>query len=217
MTKLFITLILMFMVSYSFAETKASNIYTMITYYQTQAVQDENNIMHTSSVVVYDKSLLFPKLSSSENNHYDPMGDILIEAFSLLGVKYKYGGTDPFHGMDCSGFIQYVYEHAVGIHLPRTVFYMSKVGKTIALKNIQIGDLLIFNTMGKRKSHIGMYIGRNSFIQSPRTGKTIRVSRLSHYWKQRLAIVKRVMKETLDASLNIHIITYKNIRYTYNT
>jgi len=42
--------------------------------------------------------------------------EILKNAEKVIGVRYKYGGTDTT-GFDCSGFTQYVYK-SVGIELP---------------------------------------------------------------------------------------------------
>ncbi|MFB0949219.1 MAG: NlpC/P60 family protein, partial [Burkholderiaceae bacterium] len=45
---------------------------------------------------------------------------LLGKAMQLIGVKYRFGGTNPETGLDCSGYVQYVYKSSVGVNLPRT-------------------------------------------------------------------------------------------------
>lgn len=78
---------------------------------------------------------------------------IIEEARNVIGVKYKYGGTDST-GFDCSGFIQYLYK-SVGIDLPHNAHLQSKMGETVSLEEAQAGDLIFFGTE-KRIGHAGM-------------------------------------------------------------
>ena len=50
----------------------------------------------------------------------DAVGDMLLQAISLLGVAYRFGGSTPSTGLDCSGFIQYVFKKSLKVNLPRT-------------------------------------------------------------------------------------------------
>ncbi|MCT4565613.1 MAG: SH3 domain-containing protein [Maledivibacter sp.] len=91
---------------------------------------------------------------------------IVQEAKKLLGTPYKYGATGPSR-FDCSGFTGYVFKKA-GISIPRTSSEQSKVGKKVSKSNLQIGDLVFFNSNGKgtRISHVGIYIGNGKFIHA---------------------------------------------------
>ncbi|MGB0392031.1 MAG: C40 family peptidase [Salibacteraceae bacterium] len=70
--------------------------------------------------------------------------EMLKTAKRLEGVPYKYAGTTPQGGFDCSGFTQYVY-HSVGIELPHNANMQSQVSsKTIPLSKLEPGDLVFF-------------------------------------------------------------------------
>ena len=92
-------------------------------------------------------------------------------AKKYLGVKYVYGGASP-KGFDCSGFVKYVYEH-FSINLERTAEDQSKHGIRVKRENLQIGDLVFFDTNGGNNAieHVGIYIGSGKFIHSS-SGRT---------------------------------------------
>jgi cell wall-associated NlpC family hydrolase len=100
-----------------------------------------------------------------------PTGDdVLGIAKQYLGVPYKWGGTDPATGLDCSGFTQLVYSQA-GVDLPRTSAQQSTVGtKVDSLADAQPGDLLFFGTP---VDHVAIYEGDNKIIQAPHTGTVV--------------------------------------------
>ncbi len=127
--------------------------------------------------------------------------DVVIEALHMIGVRYQWGGNTPASGMDCSGFVKYVFQHAADVTLPRKAVQMSRVGHAVPIHQLKPGDLVFFNTHNNRLtksravSHVGIYIGNNQFIHSPRTGKTIRVDKLGNrYWKQRYTGAKRITR-----------------------
>ena len=94
-------------------------------------------------------------------------------AMSLLGVAYRFGGTSPTTGMDCSAFMQYIFRRTMQVNLPRTSSEQAKVGSQVSRSALQPGDMVFFNTSGRRISHVGLYIGNDRFIHAPRTGKNI--------------------------------------------
>ncbi len=101
---------------------------------------------------------------------------IIPKAQSMLGVMYKYGGTTP-SGFDCSGFVQWVYNH-VGVKLPRSAKDQSRTGEAVKSKaDLQVGDIVAFKR--RRTYHTGIYLGDGKFIHSPRTNKDIRISDMS--------------------------------------
>lgn len=95
--------------------------------------------------------------------------EVLHTAYNLEGVHYLWGGTSPAAGFDCSGFIQYVFA-AHGIHLPRTASEQATVGRAVALKNLQPGDLMFFvNTYSQptnQVTHVALYVGDGNVIES---------------------------------------------------
>ncbi len=123
----------------------------------------------------------------------DQAGDLIMNAMGLLGVAYRFGGTNPGQGLDCSGFMQYVFRQSLRINLPRTAAEMARVGNQVARSDLQPGDMVFFNTSGSRISHVGMYIGNNRFIHAPRTGKNIEITDMGQkYWNSRFVTARRV-------------------------
>lgn len=122
-------------------------------------------------------------------------GDLLLQAMSLIGVAYRFGGSNPESGLDCSGFIQYVFKKSLRVNLPRTAAGMAQVGREIERDELKAGDLVFFNTRGFRYSHVGMYLGNNKFIHAPRTGKSIEVVNMTQsYWATRYNGARRVAR-----------------------
>ena len=103
-----------------------------------------------------------------------------------IGKPYRWGGTSPRTGFDCSGLVYYAYKDLVKIHIPRTANEMY---------HLQSGDLVFFRTRGRGTAdHVGVYVGNGKFIQSPRTGRDIQITSLSDdYWVRHYVGARRVM------------------------
>lgn len=69
--------------------------------------------------------------------------DFVVTAKKLLGVPYKYGSLIPANGLDCSGFVYYVFNQ-FGIKAPRTTVAFTNEGKEVALNKARIGDIILF-------------------------------------------------------------------------
>ena len=122
--------------------------------------------------------------------------EILINAMSLTGIKYKYGGKTPDTGFDCSGFVRYVFSQAANLTLPPTARAISQIGKTVKKDELQPGDLVFFNTLKSAFSHVGIYVGDNKFIHAPRTGGEVRVENMeTKYWQKRYNGAQRLDEE----------------------
>lgn len=127
----------------------------------------------------------------------DAVGDMLLQAISLMGVAYRFGGSNPSTGLDCSGFIQYVFKKSLKVNLPRTAAEMARVGRSIDRSELQPGDLVFFNTRGFSYSHVGIYLGNGKFIHSPRTGRSIEVAQLNQsYWVSHYNGARRVSRSS---------------------
>lgn len=101
---------------------------------------------------------------------------VLKTAFSQVGKPYRYGGSKPETGFDCSGFVKWVYSQ-YNIGLPRSSGDMMAAGTSISRNDLKPGDLVFFGKK-KRITHVGIYTGNNKYIHSPRAGKTIQESNL---------------------------------------
>ncbi|BBL72414.1 hypothetical protein MoryE10_30200 [Methylogaea oryzae] len=116
---------------------------------------------------------------------------MVTEALRLQGQPYRYGGETPEEGFDCSGLVQYVYARH-GVRLPRDTQSMAQQLPEVSTGQRQPGDLLFFNTEGKPFSHVGLYIGEDSFVHAPRNGRQVMRSSLAQpYWLTRLVGVRR--------------------------
>ncbi|WP_419684343.1 C40 family peptidase [Burkholderia theae] len=123
-------------------------------------------------------------------------GDVVVGALNMIGVRYRWGGSSPDSGLDCSGFVRYVFQDTLGMSLPRRAEEMSRVGEKVSMSNLKPGDLVFFNTMRRTFSHVGIYIGDNKFVHSPSTGSTVRVDDLdSGYWEKRFTGARRIESE----------------------
>jgi cell wall-associated NlpC family hydrolase len=119
--------------------------------------------------------------------------EALLVALMALGVDYRNGGRSAVTGFDCSGLVAHVFEEAYGIRLPRTALGQSEVGRAIALHELQPGDLVFYDTLGRPYSHVGIYIGDNKFVHAPKSGQTVRVESLkTSYWSKRFNGARRV-------------------------
>lgn len=123
----------------------------------------------------------------------DRAEELVFFALAFLDVKYRYGGTDPETGWDCSGYVLHVFKNGVGITLPRTSVAMSERGEAIHRKELKPGDLVFFNTLRRAFSHVGIYIGANRFIHAPSSGKAVQISDMdASYWARRFDGGRRI-------------------------
>ena len=119
--------------------------------------------------------------------------EISIEAMSLIGIPYRWGGNTPDSGFDCSGLVRYVVARAADVDLPRTTADISHRGEAIEPDEIAPGDLIFFNTTGRAHSHVGIYVGKLRFVNAPSTGGTVRLDYLTNpYWARRFDGIRRV-------------------------
>jgi cell wall-associated NlpC family hydrolase len=115
------------------------------------------------------------------------------EALNYLGIRYRPGGESPSTGFDCSGLVNYVAEQSMGLRLPRTAAEMSQLGMPIARNDLQVGDLVFFNTTNHRYSHVGIYLGDDRFVHSPSRGGVVRIERMDMaYWTKRYNGARRI-------------------------
>lgn len=114
-----------------------------------------------------------------------------VHAKSMIGTRYRYGGSHPGKGFDCSGLIYYSYKKA-GANVPRTTKSQYRASRPVSLDRLRRGDLLFFNQEGKRSSHVAIYVGNNRFVHAPSSGKRVRMDSLSsRYWRRHLASARR--------------------------
>jgi cell wall-associated NlpC family hydrolase len=123
----------------------------------------------------------------------DRASELTMQAMSMLGIRYKYGGTSPETGLDCSGLIQHIFKEAWGKNLPRTAAEISHAGTKVDKNDLQPGDLVFYNTLKRGFSHVGIYLGDHKFIHAPSTGGEVRIESMDiAYWKKRFNGGRRI-------------------------
>lgn len=142
------------------AITAQEKAYKKYMAYANKAAKTQNSKKTTSS-----------SSSTGGNAVYDTATD-------YLGLKYVWGGASLTKGADCSGFTQQIYKK-FGVSLPHHAADQAKMGtKITSKKNLQAGDLVFFGSKNNI-THVGIYGGDGKFIESPHTGASVRVSKLS--------------------------------------
>lgn len=116
---------------------------------------------------------------------------------TYLGTPYKYGGSSSA-GMDCSGLIQLSFMQ-YGIEIPRVSRDMSKIGKSIRLKHVKVGDLVFFRTSknSRRINHVGLVVKSTyntiKFIHSS-SSRGVMISSLTNpYWQRNYVKSRRIV------------------------
>ena len=121
-------------------------------------------------------------------------GAIAEVAMGMVGTRYRYGGTDPIEGFDCSGLVYYAYGQA-GYRVPRTSQELFRTARKIAVGDADPGDLMFFQDQTKL-SHVGIYLGSGMFVHAPASGANVTVASLdSPYYQQHLVAVGRLLPE----------------------
>lgn len=142
---------------------------------------------------------LVPPMANKESSN------VLSRAVNVLGTPYRWGGSSPSKGFDCSGLVKYAFNDAT-FDLPRTSNAMaSGHGEKVERKDLKPGDLIFFNIKSRRVNHVAIYLGNDRFIHAPRRGKRVSIDTLNKpYWKQHYVVAKRVLpKDTGTAGLQV--------------
>lgn len=151
-----------------------------------------------------------PELSSPEESEptaYKPMMSISTESSAVVrerqeilqlayrdwkGIPYILGGTG-YNGIDCSAFMQVVYEDYFSVMIPRTTLEQMQFGEPVAKRRITPGDMVFFKT-GRRTYHVGIMVNSTEFLHAS-TSEGVTISELSHpYWGSSFLAFRRVLK-----------------------
>ena len=99
-------------------------------------------------------------------------------ALRAVGVPYRWGGSSPAGGFDCSGLVYWAYGR-LGISVPHSSYALYGLGRNVPRSRLKPGDVLFFSGLG----HVGLYIGRGRMVHAPQSGRTVEIVPLgrSHY------------------------------------
>jgi hypothetical protein len=131
-------------------------------------------------------------------------------AIQYLGVPYKWGGTRPKTGFDCSGLVKYVFAQ-FGVSLPHYAAAQWYFPDAIWVPpdRLQAGDLVFFTgSDGTRKEpgHVGIYVGDGYLIDAPHTGSSVRIDSLDERWfANKYVGAKRIVGVSLNLRHLLHV------------
>ena len=109
----------------------------------------------------------------------DLRSEIVTYALQFVGNRYKYGGTNPNTGVDCSGFTSYVMRHAAEVELPHSSGGQSRMGRQVSSSEMRPGDIICYGS-GKRINHVALYIGNGQIVHASTEKTGIKVSRWNY-------------------------------------
>jgi cell wall-associated NlpC family hydrolase len=118
-------------------------------------------------------------------------------AETLIGVKYKYGSAIKKNGFDCSGFVNYVFNH-YHISVPRVSVDFTNAGKEIPIENSKPGDLILFTGHNEKSGvvgHLGIITeNKNGVLQFIHASESrgVIISDMNSYFIPRFVKVNRV-------------------------
>src|SRR3989442_1224341 len=92
------------------------------------------------------------------------------QALKMVGKPYRFGGSTPAKGFDCSGLVQYSFRQA-GVALPRDTEQQRRASASIRVSSLRRGDLGFFKQGGGRNSHGGIYLRSGEFLHPPYSGR----------------------------------------------
>lgn len=111
----------------------------------------------------------------------------------LHGIRYRFGGNLPELGLDCSGLVGVVWSR-LGLETPpRTSAALASTGRPVEVADLQPGDLVFFNTRGRRFSHVGIYTGKGRFVHASSVQRRVTEGSLDdHYYRTRFNGARRL-------------------------
>lgn len=122
------------------------------------------------------------------------------KALTKLGCWYIWGAghnteyKDPaLKEFDCSGLVNWAF-YQTGINIgDQTTSTLIKMGQSVTKKNLQAGDLLLFDTGGEGVSHVGIYVGEGKMVHAPTIGDKVKIAEINtNYWNKRLVDCRRL-------------------------
>jgi cell wall-associated NlpC family hydrolase len=126
------------------------------------------------------------RANASRSRMQDYIGKEIVDTGkNYFGVPYCWGGESA-RCFDCSGFIQYVYNKN-GIEMPRTADEQLEVMTIIPESEAQQGDLVFFVYRNGYAHHVGIYVGDNMILHSPKPGRRVK---LEEIWSTRVVFAR---------------------------
>ena len=159
------------------------------------ALKDNNTNKTKEEKVKKANQIVNETVNKNEENKNSSMqasskaASIVALAKEQVGKPYVWAAAGP-DKFDCSGLVQYVYQHAAGINLPRTTYDQVKVGQTVPLNQLQAGDLVFWGSE-TAPYHVAIYIGNNQYVNAATPEQGTILQNVSSYNEPTIA--KRIL------------------------
>ena len=105
---------------------------------------------------------------------------LAVKVANSNSVSYVWGGNS-LSGMDCSGFVDYVYAHAENKQLPHNSVALESCVNQHAVSQAQPGDILFWGQHGS-SYHVAIYTGNNRYAAAAQPGTNVSIYTLSPYF-----------------------------------
>ncbi len=131
-------------------------------------------------------SVMQPPASAQALSTNEARQVVVEKTIAQLGKPYKPSGNSPSEGFDCSGLVFYTHLNAGKLVPRRAEDQFTSIKQS---QKILPGDLVFFTTdsRGRRVDHVGIYIGKNTFVHAPGRGKPVSTANITDdYWQKRL-------------------------------
>lgn len=161
-------------------KTKPKQEYSSLSGIEKKSLINQSNLETLTNIV------------SEYANSSEYRDEVMTRIIELINTPYLWGGTTTM-GIDCSAFVQRIFKIALNIDLPRTSIMQSTVGTEVKREDLKFGDLIFFNTMGHRISHVGIYLGESVFAHSSSNGGVKTSSLNEDYYNSRFVTARRVI------------------------
>lgn len=135
-----------------------------------------------------------------------------------LGVPYKWGGSTPESGFDCSGYVKYVYGKQ-GVRLPRTSREQARAGVDVTprIASLRQGDLMLFAEPKEPISHVAIYAGEGRIIHSSSSGGGVRYDDLGtqrgQWYVQHMVAARRLAVDGRSLVQSLQMLTIPNLPF----
>lgn len=141
--------------------------YTLVVFLQVvQAQVDSAGIGNEKGDTAYTATLQKFCLEHGLDLSTAQRPDLYKEVYNWYRTCYRFGGSGS-KGIDCSGFVNMLYEKIYGVKVPRASYLIYEVCEPLSKKeDRQEGDFVFFKIRKGRISHVGVYLQNNKFAHA---------------------------------------------------